>query len=172
MKYVFFFGLCVLSWVPLFVISWAVTHPLGSSVHGIFQARILAWVDISFSMGSFRPRDRTHVSCIGRWVLCHWATREAPTCPLLSTDLLILIWLWARKTERPGLLELYAKHGSTGLEWEKELLSSGHGEYPSEHWHRSSSLAACRLSGCVPENWGHSTRGPQIREVFLHFLLL
>ena len=25
----------------------------GSSVHGIFQARILEWVDISFSRGSF-----------------------------------------------------------------------------------------------------------------------
>ena len=27
--------------------------------------------------GSSRPRDRTHISCIGRWILCHWATREA-----------------------------------------------------------------------------------------------
>ena len=29
----------------------------GSSVHGIFQARILEQVAISFSMGSFQPRD-------------------------------------------------------------------------------------------------------------------
>ena len=29
----------------------------GSSVHGIFQARILEWVAISFSRGSSRPRD-------------------------------------------------------------------------------------------------------------------
>ena len=29
----------------------------GSSVHGIFQARILKWVSISFSRGSSRPRD-------------------------------------------------------------------------------------------------------------------
>ena len=28
----------------------------GSSVHGILQARILEWVAISFSRGSFRPR--------------------------------------------------------------------------------------------------------------------
>ena len=34
----------------------------GSSVHGIFQARILEWVAISFSRGSSRPRDRTLVS--------------------------------------------------------------------------------------------------------------
>ena len=52
--------------------------PPGSSVHGILQARILEWVAISSSMGSSRPRDRTHVFCIGRQILYHWATREAP----------------------------------------------------------------------------------------------
>ena len=36
----------------------------GSSVHGIFQARVLEWVAISFSRGSSRPRDRTWVSRI------------------------------------------------------------------------------------------------------------
>ena len=29
----------------------------GSSVHGIFQARVLQWVAISFSTGSSQPRD-------------------------------------------------------------------------------------------------------------------
>ena len=46
----------------------------GSSVYGVFQARILDWVAISFSRGSSLPRDRTHVSyvyCIGRGVLYH-----------------------------------------------------------------------------------------------------
>ena len=38
--------------------------PPGSSVHGIFQARILEWVAISFSRGSSRPRDLTHISRI------------------------------------------------------------------------------------------------------------
>ena len=36
----------------------------GSSVHGIFQARVLEWIAISFSRGSSRPRNRTQVSCI------------------------------------------------------------------------------------------------------------
>ena len=36
--------------------------PPGSSVHGIFQARILEWVAISFSRGSSRARDQTQVS--------------------------------------------------------------------------------------------------------------
>ena len=48
----------------------------GSSVHGIFQARILEW--IAHSRGSSWPRDRTRVSCIGRWILYCWATWEAP----------------------------------------------------------------------------------------------
>ena len=38
--------------------------PLGSSVHRIFQARILEWVAIPFSWGSSQPRDQTQVSCI------------------------------------------------------------------------------------------------------------
>ena len=36
----------------------------GSSVHGILQARILEGVVISFSRGSFQPRDWTPISCI------------------------------------------------------------------------------------------------------------
>ena len=38
--------------------------PLGSSVYGILQARILEWVAISFSRGSSQPMDQTWVSCI------------------------------------------------------------------------------------------------------------
>ena len=38
--------------------------PPVSSILGIFQARILEWVAISFSRGSCQPRDRTQVSCI------------------------------------------------------------------------------------------------------------
>ena len=30
-------------------------------------------------VGSSRSRDRTHVSCIGRWILNHCTTREVPT---------------------------------------------------------------------------------------------
>ena len=51
--------------------------PPGFSVHGILQARILAWVTISFSRGSSRPRDQTQVSHIGGRRFNLWATREA-----------------------------------------------------------------------------------------------
>ena len=34
-------------------------NPPGSFVHGISQTRVLEWAAISFSKGSFRPRDQT-----------------------------------------------------------------------------------------------------------------
>ena len=49
----------------------------GFSIHGIFQARILEWAAVSFSREPSPPRDQTCVSCIDRWILYHWATREA-----------------------------------------------------------------------------------------------
>ena len=33
--------------------------PPSSSVHGILEARILEWVAVSFSRGSFQPKDQT-----------------------------------------------------------------------------------------------------------------
>ena len=48
--------------------------PLGFSVHGILQARILEWVAVSFSRGSFWSRDQTQVSCIRGRCFNLWAT--------------------------------------------------------------------------------------------------
>ena len=44
---------------------------LGSSVHGIFQARILEWVAMSSSRRYSQPRDRTQISCIVWGILYH-----------------------------------------------------------------------------------------------------
>ena len=38
--------------------------PPGSSIHGIFWARMLEWVAIAFSRGSSQHKDQTLVSCI------------------------------------------------------------------------------------------------------------
>ena len=51
--------------------------PPDSSVHGVFQARILEWVSIPFSRRSSQPRDQTQVSCIADRVFIVWATRES-----------------------------------------------------------------------------------------------
>ena len=55
--------------------------PPGSSVHGIFQARILEWVAISFSRGSSQIRARKGLlHC--RQILYHWATGSTYVCVL------------------------------------------------------------------------------------------
>ena len=81
-----------------------------SSAHWISQARILDWVAISFSRGSSWSRDRTHVSCIGRWIFYHWATREADKC-LRSMHISVLgssFWL-NHKAMSNRILELRIK---------------------------------------------------------------
>ena len=66
---------CLTRWDPIDC------SPPGSSVQGIFPARILEWVAISSSRGSSWPRDWiwvSYISWIGQWILYHWATWEAP----------------------------------------------------------------------------------------------
>ena len=70
----------------------------GSSIHGIFQARILEWVAISPTGGSSWSRDQTEVSHIAGRRFTIWATRE--TLPLynrkkfkmLTPNKLKLLW--------------------------------------------------------------------------------
>ena len=49
--------------------SWALEHRLNSCGTWVY----LLW----WHVGSSQIRDRTHMSWIGRWILYHWATREA-----------------------------------------------------------------------------------------------
>ena len=51
--------------------------PSGSSVYWILQARILEWIAIPSSRGSFWPRDRTLVSCISDRFFTVWATGKS-----------------------------------------------------------------------------------------------
>ena len=68
----------------------------GSSVHGIFQARVLEWVAISFSRGSSRPRDWTRVSRIVGRCFTFCLTKE------IATHSNILAWRipWTEKSSR------------------------------------------------------------------------
>ena len=78
--------------------------PPGSSIHGIFQARILEWVVVFFSRESSQPRGQTqvsYVSCIGRRILYPCPTWEAHT--LLSSK------------DSPCPLECYAMTETSGL---------------------------------------------------------
>ena len=58
----------------------------GFSIHGIFQARILEWVAISFSRGSSRPRSpalagRFFTVCVTReaHIYCGWCSKNLAT---------------------------------------------------------------------------------------------
>ena len=69
-----FFCYLVPQLYPTLLGPWNIAHKASLSM-GILQARILEWVAVS--RGSSQSRDQTHISCIGRWVLYHWATMEA-----------------------------------------------------------------------------------------------
>ena len=61
--------------------------PPGSCVHGILQARILEWVAMPSSRGSFWPRDPTRISCgscIGRRTSLPLSLLRSP--PLSPTE--------------------------------------------------------------------------------------
>ena len=53
--------------------------PPGSSVHGIFQARILEWAAVPVSRESSQPRNQTQVSYIAG-VFTVWATEKPIWC--------------------------------------------------------------------------------------------
>ena len=54
-----------------------------SSVHGIFQARVLEWGAISFSRWSSQPRDKTHVSSTeGRFFTAETSGKSSLICRL------------------------------------------------------------------------------------------
>ena len=89
--------------------------PPGSSVHGIFQARILEWGAISCFRGLSWSSGQTWVSCIGRWILYHCTTWEAPN----ASQVLIMsvcsgashVWLfvtpWTVTCQAPLSMEFF-----------------------------------------------------------------
>ena len=70
--------------------------PLGSSVYGISQARILEWIAISSSTEASQPREWTSVSylsCTAGGFLASWAFGEAHKAFLLA-------FYWKGQSER------------------------------------------------------------------------
>ena len=78
-------------------IPWTVCSPPRSSVHCIFQARILEWFAISFSRESSQPRDQTWVSCTTSRFFTNWTTRAQFPAMFLFY---FIITLWILYTER------------------------------------------------------------------------
>ena len=65
-------------------------HPPASTVHRIFQVRILEWVTISYSRGSSKSRDQAYVSfiyCTGKQFPYHHAIWKALNTQLQRKEL-------------------------------------------------------------------------------------
>ena len=74
-----------LSCVQLFVIQWTISPQLLCSWYS--PAKNIEVVSISSAKASSQPRDWTHVPCIGRQILYHWATWEALRPPFYHSAL-------------------------------------------------------------------------------------
>ena len=97
--------------------------PQGSSVHEIFQARILEWVAIAFSRGSSQPRDQTHISCTDWQILyrCEsWTINKAEHQRIDDFELqcrrkLLRVPWTAKTSNQPVLKEINPEHSLEGL---------------------------------------------------------
>ena len=89
--------------------------PPAFTVHGIFQAKILEWVGISFSRGSSRPRDLLHC----RWILYCWGTKEA--CGIyIHVRLFATSWTVAHKAPLSMGFPRVAIFYSRGPSWPRD----------------------------------------------------
>ena len=113
----------------------------GSSVHGIFQARTLEQIAISYSRGSSWPSDQTCISWIGRQILYHWATRDAVLDEIVQVQSEVLVW-------RPTM---YSRHrqNKTAIFW----FGEGTYQLPEAH----------QLPGTPATGVGVSTSGHYIK---------
>ena len=91
---------------------------LGSSVHGILQARILEWVAIPFSRESSQPRNQTQVSCIASRFFIVWAAREAQWVYCNGRWIFISAKLFfKKKKEREKERSTFKKKKEKGIPW-------------------------------------------------------
>ena len=110
------------SWSHYFVVVYSLScvrlfcdpmdcSPPESFVHGIFQARILEWVVISFSRGSSWPRDQICIFCItGRFF-----TSEPPGKPILTSLVFCLLYI-------SGLEDFFYFSISSTVYWKEYLF--------------------------------------------------
>ena len=80
--------------------------PPGSSVHGIFQARILEQVAISYSRGSSQPRDWTWVFCIADRHFTIWAILELTPKGKKKVLFFFIIGDWNAKVGSQDILRI------------------------------------------------------------------
>ena len=127
--------------------------PPGSSVHWIIQTKVLEWVAIPFSRGSFQSRDQTWVSCPTgsllhfRWIL-YWLSQQGS--PLWKAH-----HIWLRKLLKAPYLTLPAWPLAPELyflsDHRKKKKKKGKGSLGDCPWHFISEWRAAIIQGVVSE---------------------
>ena len=126
----------------------------GSSVHGILQARILEWVALPSSRGSFWPRDRTHDS----WIEGKFFTTETPGKPRKSYPLGQQRNWWAEDME--GFSSWLVCYGCSNRLLQTWWLKTNLFSYNSEGQKLRISFSKAKMSGDLVPSTG--SRGESI----------
>ena len=92
-------------------------NPPGSSVQGIFQARSLEWVAISFSKESSQPRDWTRVYSELPLITCPNMNVLENFCPVPKQSQGRGLWRWCRYLYHPTCHLL-----TVGMRWRHLLV--------------------------------------------------
>ena len=153
----------------------------GSSVHKISQARILEWVAISFSRGSFWPTGRTWISCLAggfftdeplgkpwaRTMINHYFTNNVGQVShlfnLISYWLITFILQTEKKAQRGTSLvvQWLRVHLSMQGTWVWSLVWEDCGNYAHDHNYRS----LLTLEPTIPKDRALATKKPPQWEV-------
>ena len=114
---------------------------LGSSVHGILQARILEWVAMPFSQGSSQTQA-SHI--MGRFCTI-WAAQEAYMFSCMGLDY-VMVLSFTEVKNLPAMQEMWVQSVGQKIPWRRKLQHTP--VFLPRKVHRQRSLA-----GYSP--WGH-----------------
>ena len=123
--------LCVLSRVWLFM------TPMDCSLPWNFEGKNTKVASLSFSRGSFPPKDRICLSCVscnGRWILYHCATWEAPRFIHRVASGMISVCSWLNNI---SLLYIYILYSFPGGSDNKESACNAGDPGLIPGWERS-----------------------------------
>ena len=105
----------------------------GSSAHGIFQARVLEWAAIAFSIPTSYPPQNLHPACFSHFLKLFWDLRgihpESTSCCLcgiLSLNVWTKFWEGVHLSQKDGYSRLWQT--TADLVTQLGIVSTAHEE--------------------------------------------